>query len=153
MKHAAILTGIALLSMGVFAQQPAAIGTPSLTFKAIKIDNAKDRQQEQVTPYRLYDKIVVTVFDPVACSQQPRAPKFKFADNHLTVGYELSPSSSADAKSCALVSEFIIENAPHGDFDVDFAGGDEPVTVSKLSKCPFYQPKGADIYECLSPTK
>lgn len=151
MKKIAMLIGFTLMAVGVHAELPT--GTPSLSFKAIQIENTKDKLQEEVTPYRLYDKMVVTVFDPVVCGQKPQAPKFTFTEGHLTVGYDLSPEPSADKKSCALVSEFIIVNAPHGDFEVSFAGGDEPVTIAKLRKCPFYQPKGEDIYECLSPTK
>ncbi|WP_342620793.1 hypothetical protein [Rhodoferax sp. GW822-FHT02A01] len=153
MKKTAILVGVALLSMSAFAELPVSTGTPSLIFKAIQIENTKDKQQEVVTPYRLYDKLVVTVFDPVVCGQQPQAAKFKFTDNHLTVGYDLTPGPGGDSKNCALVSEFVIVNAPHGDFEVNFAGGDEPMTIAKLRKCPFYQPKGEDIYECLAPTK
>jgi hypothetical protein len=97
--------------------------------------------------------MVVTVFDPVVCGQQPVAPRFNFSDKHLTVGYDLTPSSAGAIKSCALVSEFVISNVPHGDFEVDFAGGDEPITVAKMRNCPNYQPKGEDIYECLAPDK
>ena len=153
MKKMAILMGVTIISMGAFAVLPVSTGTPSLAFKAIQLENIKDRQHEEVTPYRLFDKMVVTVFDPVVCGQKPVAAEFKFTDKHLTIGYDLTPSLAGDNKSCALVSEFVISNAPHGDFEVDFAGGDEPITVAKMRKCPNYQPKGEDIYECLAPDK
>ena len=153
MKTIIMLFCSALMATSALAELPASTGTPVLIFKAIQIENTKDKIQEEVTPYRLYDKMVVTVFDPVVCGQRPQTPKFAFVDDHLTVGYDLSPAPNAGRKSCALISEFVIENAPHGDFEVSFAGGDEPVTVAKLHKCPFYQPKGEDVYECLSPTK
>jgi hypothetical protein len=152
-KKLAFVFGFTLISFGAMAELPASTGTPSLAFKAIEIQNTKEKLQEQVTPYRLFDKMVITVFDPVVCGQQPQAPKFKFTDNHLTIGYDLTVASNSDNKNCALVSEFIIQNAPHGDYEVSFAGGNEPLTVAKLRKCPFYQPKGEDVYECLSPTK
>jgi hypothetical protein len=153
MKKVAIFFGIAMLSMGALAVLPVSTGNPSLTFKVIQLDNTKGSQQEEVTPYRLFDKMVVTVVDPVVCGQQPVAPRFEFTDNHLTIAYDLTASTAGANKSCALVSEFVISNAPHGDFEVDFSGGDEPMTVAKLRKCPNYQPKGEDIYECLSPDK
>jgi hypothetical protein len=46
--------------------------------------------EHQVTPYRLFDKMVVTVRDPVSCGQQPIAPGFSIPADKLFLSYALS---------------------------------------------------------------
>ena len=154
MKKSAAMFGLVMLSVtSVFAELPVSTGTPSLAFKSIQIDNLSEKLEHRVTPYRLFDKMVVTVYDPVVCGQKPTSPAFKLSENRLSLSYAFAPAATNAKVQCALVSEFVISNVPHGDFAVSFAGGPEPYVVVKLRKCPSYQPKTDDIYECLASEK
>lgn len=134
-----------------FAELPTPGGPPSLEFRAIPIEGAP-APEHRVTPYRLFDKIVVTVWDPVACGQKPVNPAFSIQGDKLFLSYALSPADPK-AKSCTLVSEFDVSNAPHRDLEIQFAGGPEPYVVATMKKCPFYKPSSDDIWECLAPAR
>lgn len=122
---------------------------PRLEFRTIPIEGA-DSSVHSVTPYRIYDRVVVTVSDPVACGQKPKDPAMAIEGNRLSLSYKLTPASPV-AKACTLISEFVVLNAPKRDLEVSFAGGPEPYVVARMRKCPFYEPKTADIWECLAP--
>lgn len=134
-----------------FAGLPAPAGAPSLEFRTIPIEDAP-ATAHKVTPYRLFDKMIVTVWDPVACGQKPLNPAFSIDGDKLFLSYALSPAASA-AKNCTLVSEFDVLNVPHRDLVVHFAGGPEPYVLATLKKCPYYTPATDDIWECLAPAK
>ena len=152
MKKSTALLGVGFaLSIVVFAESPESTGVPTLEFRAIPLEGGGGSTEHKVTPYRLFDKMVVTVWDPVACGQKPVSPAFSIIEDKLFLSYSLTPAASS-AKNCTLVSEFDISNMPHRDIEVDFAGGPEPYVVAKLRKCPFYEPKSEDVYECLAPT-
>ena len=151
MKKVIVLFGSALaLSLVAFAELPESTGTPKLEFKVIPLEGKTPRAEHKVTPYRLFDKMVVTVWDPVACGQKAHDPKFSIAGNTLSLSYSLTPGAPG-AKECSLVSEFEVSNLPHRDLQVAFAGGPEPYIIAKLKKCPHYKPTGEDIFECLAP--
>lgn len=134
-----------------FAELPTPGGPPSLEFRTIPIEGAP-ALEHRVTPYRLFDKIVVTVWDPVACGQKPVNPAFSIQGDKLFLSYALSPADPG-AKNCTLVSEFDVANAPHRDLAIQFAGGPEPYVVATMKKCPFYKPNSDDIWECLAPAR
>jgi hypothetical protein len=62
----------------------------------------------------------------------------------------LTPAAP-DAVNCILGSEFKITNVPHKDLAVAFSGGHEAATVVSMQKCPSYNPKTDDVWECLVP--
>jgi len=134
-----------------YAEMPTPGGPPSLEFHTIPVEGAPT-SEHKVTPYRLYNKMVVTVWDPIYCGQKPVNPAFSIQGDKLFLSYALSPAS-AGAKSCTLVSEFDISNLPHRDLEINFAGGPEPYIVTTLKKCPYYNPATDDIWECLAPAK
>jgi hypothetical protein len=134
-----------------FAEMPTPGGPPSLEFHTIPVEGAPT-SEHKVTPYRLFDKMVITVWDPIQCGQKPVNPAFSIQGNKLFLSYALSPAP-AGAKSCTLVSEFDVLNVPHRDLEVHFAGGPEPYIVATLKKCPFYKPTSDDIWECLAPAR
>jgi len=122
MKKSLVLLAIGLFfGSQAFAELPVSTGTPAMTFKAIQIENTAQLTKERVTPYRLFDKIVVTVFDPVVCGQNPVSPAFKITEKSLALSYDLTAAASGAKKRCALVSEFVVSNVPHGDLQVSFA--------------------------------
>jgi hypothetical protein len=141
-----LATGFVALA---FAELPTPGGPPSLEFRTIPIEGAPV-SEHRVTPYRLFDKMIVTVWDPVSCGQKPIGPAFSIQGQDLFLSYALS-SAAADAKSCTLVSEFDVSNVPHRDLTIHFAGGPEPYVVATLKQCPYYQPSSDDIWECLAP--
>ena len=152
MKKSALLL-LLFVSVAItfaFAQLPGAGTPPSLEFRTIPIEGAAN-SDHKVTPYRLFDKIIVTVWDPIVCGQKPVNPAFSIKDDKLFLSYALSPAT-AEGKRCTLVSEFDVANVPHRDLSVHFAGGPEPYVVAAMRKCPEYQPKTDDIWECLMPS-
>jgi len=150
-SHALLFSVVAVFVTVAFAEMPTPGGDPKLEFRAIPVEGSPV-PEHKVTPYRLYDKIIVTVWDPVLCGQKPENPAFSIKGNDLFLSYSLS-AVPAGAKSCTLVSEFVILNTPHRDLEIQFAGGPEPYVIAKLKKCPFYSPTSNDIWECLAPAK
>jgi hypothetical protein len=132
-----------------FAQSTAPEGPPRLKFVTIPFEGSTTNEHK-VMPYRFYDKVVVTVWDPIACGQKPLDPNFSIQGDKLLLSYSLSPAA-AKAKPCTLVSEFTVTGVPHRDFEVGFAGGTEPYVIATMRKCPFYKPTSNDIWECLAP--
>lgn len=156
MKKLICFAAAGVLFSGIaFAQNMNSIpnGEPTMTYKVIQMDNPNGGNEHRVTPYRLLDKMVVTVYDPVVCGQKASNPKFKITPKALQLTYDLIPEKEEGKKNCALVSEFVISNVPHADLAVEFAGGRDKFVVSKMRKCPNYKPTGADVYECLSPSE
>ena len=139
----------------VLAQMPDPIGPVTMEFRTIPVEGVASTEHK-VTPYRLFDKMVVTVWDPVVCGQKPVNPAFSIKDDKLYLSYALSPTLSlvdSQKARCTLVSEFDVSNVPHRDLEVHFAGGPEPYVVATLKRCPNYHPKSNDLWECLSPSK
>jgi hypothetical protein len=132
-----------------FAELPTPGGSPTLEFRTIPIEDAPT-SEHKVTPYRLFDKMIITVWDPVSCGQKPVNPTFSIQGDNLFLSYALSPAPP-EAKRCTLISEFDVLNVPHRDLVVHFAGGPEPYVVATLKKCPSYKPTSDDIWECLAP--
>jgi hypothetical protein len=151
MKKALFLGMISGFIPLALAEMPVPGGRPRLEFRTIPVEGTP-LLEHKVTPYRLFDKVVVTVWDPIYCGQKPIDPAFSIKGNKLILRYALSPAA-AEAKRCTLVSEFDVFNVPHRDLEVDFAGGAEPYTVAALRKCPYYTPASNDIWECLAPAK
>jgi len=120
-----------------FAQLPGPGGPPSLEFRTIPIEDAP-ALEHKVTPYRLFDKMIVTVWDPVSCGQKPINPAFSIQDDGLFLSYGLSPAPS-EAKRCTLISEFDVLNVPHRDHVVHFAGGPEPYVVATFEEMSVLQ--------------
>ena len=153
MSRTITLLGAGLaISAVAYAELPATTGTPEMTFKVIPLEGVPAGTDHRVTPYRLFDKMIVTVWDPVSCGQKALDPKFSIDAGKLLLSYALTPAEDSERK-CTLVSEFDVSNLPHRDLEVHFAGGPEPYTVARLRKCNFHEPRGEDIFECLAPAK
>lgn len=150
-SHVLLFGAVAAFVTIAFAEMPTPGGPPSLEFRTIPVEGTPI-SEHKVTPYRLYDKMVVTVWDPIQCGQKPVSPAFSIQGDKLFLSYALSPAP-AGAKSCTLVSEFDVLHVPHRDLEVQFAGGPEPYVVAKLKKCPYFSPASDDIWECLAPAK
>ena len=149
MKKIFLLLGIAsAFNAPAFAEMAVPGGTPRLEFAALPAKTGT-RLEHKVMPYRIFDKMVISVEDPVYCGQEAVNPTFAIEGGRLLVNYELTPQSSD--QRCVLVSQFVVSNVPHRNLDVHFAGGAEPYAVAMLGKCPNYTPKSDDVWECLVP--
>ena len=133
------------------AQAADAPSRPQLVFRVIPMQGVYSTEHA-VTPYRLYDRLIVTVWDPVTCGQRPRDAAVSIQGDTVFLSYALSDSSGG-AKSCTLVSEFEVLGAPNRELEVKFSGGTEPYVVAKMKKCPSYKPSVDDIWECMVPSK
>ena len=146
-----LLCGALPLIAFAVAELPVPGGAPRLEFYTIPFEGSP-MPEHKVTPYRLYDKMLVTVWDPVNCGQKPSNPAFSIEQGKLLLSYALSPAQ-AGAKRCTLVSQFTVFNVPHRDLEIHFAGGPENYTVATLRRCPNFNPTTDDIWECLAPAK
>jgi hypothetical protein len=124
---------------------------PTMKFRVLPSATKLPSSDHTVMPYRMNDLILVVVSDPVRCGQTPVKPSFDLSSEKLQLHYDLTPAT-ADAAACTLVTEFTIQNAPHKDVTVAFSGGPEPASVAAMQKCPKYDPKTDDVWECLHPT-
>jgi hypothetical protein len=144
---------------GVFAAIACALaiaGTPpteapTMKFRVLPSETKLPSSTHTVMPYRMNDLILVVVNDPVRCGQNPVKPSFELKSETLQLRYDLTPAEPG-AAACTLVTEFTILNAPHKDVTVAFSGGPEPASVAAMQKCPKYNPKTDDVFECLMPT-
>ena len=149
MKKIFLLLGIAsTLGAPAFAEIEVPGGAPRLEFTVLPA-KAGTRLEHKVKPYRIFDKMMISVEDPVYCGQEAVNPTFSIEGGKLLVNYDLtSPSSD---RRCLLVSQFNVSNVPHRNLNVHFAGGAEPYEVAVLARCPSYAPKSDDVWECLVP--
>lgn len=145
-----LAAGIVAATLAV-SQGADSAGQPRLAFRTIPIEGVPS-SEHKVTPYRLYDKLVVTVWDPVACGQKPHDAAVSIRGGIVFLSYSLT-AATGGAKACTLVSEFEVADVPNRDLEVQFAGGAEPYVVARMRKCPNYTPAGGDIWECLVPAK
>ena len=138
--------GLAMLSK---AAEP--VQTPHLTFRTIPVEQASNGEHK-VMPYRMFDTLVVTVWDPISCGQRPSDESVQVKGDEIYLTYKLS-APPTEVQSCTLVSEFVVSDLPNQDLNVHFAGGAEPYVVAKMKSCPNYKPNSDDIWECLMPQK
>ena len=151
MKAGFVLIGTGLVA--AMATAAAADPQQTMKFTSIPITEKVGSGEHKIFPYRIEDKVVVTVQDPIACGQRPINPRFELKGNKLVLRYDLTKAPSGTAGgSCTAHSTFEIENMPHQDLEVSFAGGQERFIVASMVRCPNTKPV-VDIYDCLVPRK
>jgi hypothetical protein len=138
---------LVLAAANAFADAPTA--PPKMTFHAFPAET-KISTSDKVTPYRAEDTVLVVIKDSVRCGQKPVNASFKITAHQIALHYDLTPAAP-DAVKCVIGSEFKIENVPHRDLSVAFSDGHEAATVASMQKCPNYNPKADDVWECLVP--
>jgi hypothetical protein len=142
---------IAIVLAAAYAVADARTDPPKMTFRDFSAET-KILTSDKVTPYRFKDIVIVVIKDTVGCGQKPITPSFKIKAGQIALHYELTPAPP-DAAKCTLGSEFKIENVPDRELTVAFSGGHEAATVASMQKCPNYNPKTDDVWECLVPKK
>lgn len=149
MKKLALVlsTASALITPAIAETTPGS--APRLEFTTIPGAIAT-KLEHRVLPYRIFDRMVVTVEDPIYCGQEALNPRFSIEGSSLLLSYELSATWQME-KNCMLVSQFTVFDVPHRDLAVRFAGGHEPYAVAALGRCPNYGPRADDVWECLVP--
>src|SRR5271165_733818 len=152
MKARILFISLAIVPAAVFADPPA--GAPTLKFTSIPVVEKIGAGKHEVFPYRIEDKMVIIVVDPIACGQKPIDPKFNLKGNRLTLQYELTKApAQAGGPPCTAHSTFEINNIPDRELEVAFAGGPEPFTVATMTRCPGNKTTTGDIWDCLVPHK
>lgn len=140
---------VAIVLAATYAVADTPTAPPKMTFRAFPPET-KITTSDKVTPYRIEDMVLVVIKDNVRCGQKPVNASFKIKGSQIALRYDLTPAAP-DAGNCVLGSEFKIENVPHKDLTVAFSGGHETATVASMQKCPNYNPKTDDVWECLVP--
>jgi hypothetical protein len=149
-KFALFPVAIALAAASyAFADAPT--GPPKMTFRVLPPDT-KVSTSDKVTPFRSNETVIVVITDHVRCGQNPVNASFAIKKHQIALRYKLTPAAP-DAANCTLRSEFKIENVPDRDLTVAFSGGPEAATVASMQKCPNYNPKTADVWDCLVPAE
>ena len=148
-KIALFPIAVTLAAAYAFADTPK--DSPKMTFRDVKAEPQMSAFKDKVSPYRSEDIVLVVIRDTVLCGQKATNASFAIKGNQIALHYELTPAPSGATTKCTLASEFKIENVPHTDLTVSFSGGPEAATVALMQKCPTYNPKTDDVWECLVP--
>jgi len=122
---------------------------PKMTFHVFPPET-KITASDKVSPYRFKDMVIVVIKDNVRCGQKPINASFAIKGSQIALRYDLTPAAP-DAANCVLGSEFRLQNVPDMEVTVAFSGGHEAATVASMQKCPTYNPKTDDVWECLVP--
>ncbi len=124
-----------------------------MKFTSIPIQEKLGEAAHRVLPYRAEDRVIVVVVDPIMCGQRPLNPKFEIHGTRISLHYDLSAAPvGSTLPNCTAHSTFDLDAVPHGDFMVEFSGGNEPVHTAAMTRCPNTQPK-FDIWDCMVPVK
>jgi hypothetical protein len=151
-KFALFPVAIALAAASfAFADTPTE--PPKMTFRDVKAEPQMSAFKDKVSSYRMEDTVIVVVKDTVHCGQKATNASFAIKENQIALHYELTPAPPGVTAKCTLASEFKIENVPHRDLTVAFSDDHEAATVASMQKCPNYNPKTDDVWQCLVPAK
>lgn len=145
--------GVAVVMSAAYAVADTPTGPVKLTFRDIGAEAQMSAFRDKITPYRAEDIVIAVSKDTVICGQKATHATAAVTGDQLVLRYELTPAPSGTTTKCTLISEFKVENLPHRDLVVSFSGGPEPATTVSMQKCPNYNPKTDDVWECLVPKK
>ncbi len=148
-----VLSSLAFALAAAFAFADTPTQSPKMIFRDVGAARQMSAFEDKITPYRFEDIVLVVVKDSVLCGQKATKASFAIKGNEIALHYELTPALPGTTTKCILASEFKIENVPHRDLTVSFAEGSEAATVVSMQKCPNYNPKSDDVWECLVPAK
>jgi hypothetical protein len=148
-RFALFPVAIVLAAAYAFADTPTA--PPKMTFRVFPPET-KVLTSDKVTSYRSMETVIVVIKDSVRCGQKPVNASFAIKKNQIVLHYALTPATP-DAVNCILGSEFKIDNVPDRELTVAFSGGSEAATVASMQKCPNYNPKTDDVWDCLVPAE
>ena len=129
-------------------------GAPvKFNFNSLPIAEKLGEAAHKVLPYRTEDHVVVVVVDPIMCGQKPINPSYKFVKDRIVLHYDLTTAPvGSQLPNCSVHATFDLDPVPHGDFSVEFSGGNEKPHVAQMARCPNTSPK-FDIWDCLVPVK
>jgi hypothetical protein len=125
----------------------------TMKFTSIPIQEKLGEAAHKILPYRVDDRVVVIVVDPIMCGQEPINPRFTVKPGKISLRYDLTAAPAGSVlPNCTAHSTFDLDGVPNGDFQVEFAGGNEPVHTAQMTQCPGVKPKH-DIWDCMLPIK
>jgi hypothetical protein len=150
-KIALFPIAVTLAAAYAFADTPK--DPPKMTFHDMKAQPQMSAIKDKVSAYRTEDIVLVVVKDTVHCGQKAANASFALKEKQIALRYELTPTPSGATTQCTLGSEFVIVNVPHQDLTVSFSGGPEAATTVSMQKCPNYNPKTDDVWQCLVPAE
>jgi len=154
MKHSTL--ALAVASMSILAATASAADTAApttMTFTSIPIAEKLGEAAHRVLPYRIDDRVVVIVIDPIMCGQRPVNPSFSVKPGRIALHYDLTAAPVGSMQpNCTAHSTFDLDKVPNGDFEVQFAGGKEGPHTAQMTQCPNVKPKD-DIWDCMVPVK
>ena len=148
-KFSLCSAALALAAAFAFADTPTE--SSKMTFRDVGAVRQMSVFEDKINPYRFEDVVLVVIKDSAICGQKVTKPSFAIKGNEIALHYELTPALPGTTAKCILASEFKIENVPHRDLTVSFAEGSEAATVVSMQKCPNYNPKSDDVWQCLVP--
>ena len=143
------LFAVAIVFAAAYAVADTPTVPPNMTFRAFPPET-KITASDKVSPYRFKDIVLVVIKDNVRCGQKPVNASFAIKGSQIVLHYDLTPAAP-DAANCVLGSEFKIENVPDKEVTVAFSDGHDAAIVASMQKCPTYNPKTDDVWECMVP--
>jgi hypothetical protein len=146
-----LAAGLSLIT--ILALADTAASKTTLKFTSIPIEEKIGAPSHNIFPYRSEDRVIVVVVDPIQCGQKPNNPSFEIRGAKLVLHYDLTAAPAGAPKhACTAHSTFDLENVPHGDLQVEFSGGKEPVQTAQMKRCPKTEPV-VDVWDCMVPLK
>ncbi len=149
-------SGMLLLAGGLLACAPVLADSTNGTtmkFTSSPVAEKVAASEHKIYPYRTEDRVIVVVVDPIACGQKPVNPSFVIKGNVIRLHYDLTPvPASVSGQNCTAHSTFDMNNVPHADLSVEFAGGDEPYRSAQMTRCPKVEPT-VDVWDCMIPLR
>ncbi len=144
---------VAIVLAATYAVADTPKDSAKMTFRAVRAELQMSAFKDKVSAYRHEDTVIVVVKDAILCGQKATNASFAIKEHQIALRYELTPPPLGVIAKCTLASEFVIENIPHQDLTISFSGGPEPATTVSMQKCPNYNPKTDDVWQCLVPAK
>ena len=148
-----ILAIAAMGALQISAQAAENAGPTTMKFTSIPIAEKLGEAAHKILPYRIDDRVVVIVVDPIMCGQKPVNPSFAIKPGRIALHYDLTAAPAGSVlPNCTAHSTFDLDKVPNGDFEVQFAGGKEAPHTAQMTQCPNVKPKD-DIWDCMVPVK
>jgi hypothetical protein len=148
-RFASFSFAVAIVLAAAYAVADTPTAPPKMTFHAFPPET-KITPSDKVSPFRFKDMVIVVIKDNVRCGQKPVNASFAMKGSQIALHYDLTPAAP-EAANCVLGSEFRLENVPDMEVTVAFSGGHDAAIVATMQKCPNYNPKTDDVWECLVP--
>jgi hypothetical protein len=121
----------------------------AMKFTSIQMVEQAGAGALRISLYRMEDRVMILVQDPIVCGQRPINPTSELQGNQLRLRYDLTKAlAEASGPSCTAHSIFTIDGVLSRDLEIAFARGKTTFIVAGMARCSESQPT-VDTWNCL----